>query len=75
MEKRLTMFLNNQDPMKPNFIRLRTTPVFTQLLPLRLNRATAPVRVSLNTARFAHPLEGLESAPGTLPPALLAAVR
>jgi hypothetical protein len=68
-------FLPALHAMTPDSIRFQTTPAFTQLVPLRLDRANAPVRISRPAARFAHPLEGLESAPGTLPPALLAAVR
>lgn len=65
--------------MKSQVIQIKTTPVASQLLPLRLSSPPLSTRRGfrflLRSRRFPHPLEDLESAPGTLPPALLPAIR
>ena len=64
--------------MKSQVIRIKSTPVCTQLLPLRLSSPPVSLRsrwFALRTPRYPHPLDGLESAPGTLPSALLRTIR
>ena len=61
--------------MKSQVIHLQTTPVFSQLLPLHLSSPPRPTRRRFRFFHRIHPLDGLESAPGTLPSALLRAVR
>ncbi len=56
--------------MKSQVLRLKTTQVLTQLLPLRLSSPPRRALRIFRARRFPHPLDGLESAPGTLPAAL-----
>ena len=57
--------------MKSQFIRIRSTPVIRQPLPFKFESPRLP---RLRRFRVPHPLEGLENAPGTLPPSLVTAL-
>lgn len=64
---------NSPTAMKSQALQIKSTPVARQLVPLRLK---SPCFARLRHPRFAvAPLEGLESAPGTLPSSLLRALR
>jgi len=66
-------YSNSPTDMKSQALHIKSTPVAQQLMPLRLK---SPCFARLRQPRFAAaPLEGLESAPGTLPSSLLRTLR